>query len=181
MSIAIIKKRNFEDYFKEMPSGKIIRLVDNSKFINEWTNVDTAYMRKNNKGIYMIGDFYIGKSINIRQRFVSHYKLCLRHEHVNNEFQNRFNQLLREGETIEFKVLDSNPNEALEQSYIDKYKAIGYPLVNCDKIIYPDNYCSITKLLNKYKNKYCDNVPMKILVADLEKIRREFNQKILNN
>lgn len=180
MSIVRIKKRVFKDYFKEMPCGKIVRLVDNTTFIKDWMDIEIPYLRKNNIGIYLIGDFYIGQSINIRQRVMQHYKLCLKNEHVNTDFQNKFLELLKSGKTISLKILDNKADSNIEQQYIDEYRTNGFPLVNCNQRIYPKDYCSITKLIEKYKLKDAGQISKKVLISDLEKIRREFNQIQIN-
>ncbi len=82
----------------------------------------------NREGVYMIGDFYIGKSINIRKRILQHFQQSINSRHYNKDLAAKIVNLLLIGEKIPVKILSHDTDD--EEFFIKHYREKGYYLFN---------------------------------------------------
>lgn len=78
-------------------------------------------------GVYMLNNFYIGKSDNIRSRIKQHIIRSLKGNHYNMDLQERIVRCITL-QSLPFDIISRDPND--EIGLISKYKSLGYPLVN---------------------------------------------------
>lgn len=78
------------------------------------------------KGVYLIGDFYIGASIHVRSRILSHLRDSDKREHTNKGFQAEFDRYIKEYNRVDITLLNSEPRA--ESFFIKKFSHL--PLVN---------------------------------------------------
>ena len=102
------------------------------------------------QGVYLIGDYYIGKSFNIKERIINHI-----HQTFNFEFTNIYKEekilydLLNKGK-IKITLLSNNQDD--ENELIEKYCNI-LPLTNIKEHPLRDNDIYMKNYLNKKNDK----------------------------
>jgi hypothetical protein len=113
---------------KSITGKDTYNLVDNNSFLSEVFGFSKS--THTNWGVYLMGDFYVGASTNIRKRLIAHTLNCLNHRHVNKDFERRFIENLVSGNMMKILILSSNVFD--EYDLIKFGKELGYPLVNSD-------------------------------------------------
>lgn len=88
------------------------------------------------KGVYLINDFYIGRSANIRNRFYSHLSDAINSRHFNRDLEKALLQKLKNKSPIKVSILSNDPDR--EDELICKYLSAGFPLLN-KRILTPTN------------------------------------------
>ena len=78
-------------------------------------------------GVYLIEDFYVGASKNIRSRIIGHLKDSKAKRHSNKSLEYLINKKYSDCESITITLLDTNPFN--EDKYLDNYEN----LVNSNK------------------------------------------------
>ncbi len=101
--------------------------TDNNQFLKEFCGIE---FKKVMSGVYMIGDFYIGRSNNIRARLMSHLRSAINNRHPNKEVESKIISRLLKRKVIPMWVLSDNDKD--ECKLIGYYKYHGFPLVNKD-------------------------------------------------
>jgi len=82
---------------------------------------------KNTNCVYMIEDFYIGKSNRLFMRCLNHINEC--DEDVQNKEKNKkILKILNSGKKLKIKIISDNADD--EKELIQSYFLDGYPLVN---------------------------------------------------
>ena len=74
----------------------------------EWVGFPKNRFRRI-KGVYMIGDIYIGASVHIRRRIIQHLNDCKRGRHSNNDVLCYFNSCNQNKTPIQVRFLSNNP------------------------------------------------------------------------
>lgn len=91
--------------------------------------INCVYLIKNIK----TNKVYVGSSINLKKRIISHYNLLMKGKHINNKLQNTWNKY--GSENFKVIIIEENLNSknliAEEQYYIDKFDSVkhGYNLL----------------------------------------------------
>ena len=62
-------------------------------------------------GVYLIGNFYVGSSQNIKHRILHHARLCINGQHHNKDFEKRFMHNLRNGIRMPVSILSRSQKE----------------------------------------------------------------------
>jgi hypothetical protein len=104
-----------------------ISLKDNNFFLYDCCNLSFK-KGDNRQGVYMIGDFYIGKSIDIRKRVLNHFQCSINGRHQNNDLSSKIIDLLLNGEKIPVRILSQDTRK--EAFFIHEFVRKGYNLKN---------------------------------------------------
>lgn len=93
-----------------------ITLFSWKEFANDWLGYN---IKLKESGVYLFGNFYIGASKHISKRLFNHCKMALNNLHDNDEFSEKFNEYIKAGIKIPFKII--SPNIEDENHFINIY------------------------------------------------------------
>lgn len=99
-----------------------------NKFLNYFFQID--FTKKRYSGIYLIDNFYIGKTQNLRIRLKCHIQTCFNGHHFNNALRQHINDCIKISQPMPVKIIDTNTSN--ERYHIKKYLSEGYNLLNLD-------------------------------------------------
>ena len=94
------------------------KIENNNKFIRDWFGIEDESKIKC-AGVYMIGDFYIGKSNNMRKRLLQHCQKTIKDTHYNKGLSYALHDVFLRGLPITFRILSYNTK--MELFFIKKY------------------------------------------------------------
>lgn len=111
-----------------MESGHVSKSFHLSmgKFCKEIMNIEYNSLKKS--GVYIIGDFYIGRSKDISSRLMYHLNYSIKGEHTNKEMQDRIMSKILNDKKLSIKIISDNQDD--EEKLIYDYYEKGYPLIN---------------------------------------------------
>lgn len=128
LKISEIAEVKTDKYGNEISRVYNLAFKDNNEFLKDWMFFDKKI--NGNNGVYMIGDFYIGQTQDLRSRLLRHIKPVIINSknQQNQDLSNIFRYNLSNGLVMPVIILSKRHD--LEQYYINKYKKLNYPLVN---------------------------------------------------
>lgn len=110
---------NINDYIALDKNGTL-QIKDKRKFMIDWTGI---YPGKYDTGVYMIGDFYIGKG-DLRNRIYTHFRNSIQGIHYNTDLQNRITNHLFRGNRIPVRILSDKNSCYEERKWINEFKPV---------------------------------------------------------
>lgn len=105
------------------------QIKDNNQFLFHAFNFSVGW-GQDFAGVYMIGDFYIGRSDSIRKRLIRHAQKALKGNHFNADFQTQFDFHISNDYTMPVKILSYQNTVSVENNLIKDHIQKGYNLVN---------------------------------------------------
>ena len=94
------------------------KIENSKKFIRDWFEIEDESKIKC-AGVYMIGDFYIGRSENMRKRLLQHCQKTVKGTHYNKGLSYALHEVFLGGLPTTFRILSYNPK--MELFFIKKY------------------------------------------------------------
>lgn len=121
-------KEDDQSFFRTPKTNVYYGPINRNKFLNDWFDYSSSADLR--KGVYLIGDFYIGQSTNIRERLLNHVSQTINSTAYDNKnLYNKILENLKNGHVMPVTLVSDDIYH--EQFFIDFFRyQIGLPLVN---------------------------------------------------
>lgn len=143
-------------YYDNNKCKPTTRVLDWDRFFEYFFDADEDFFKSNygrTAGVYVIDNYYVGRSIKLRNRLKNHVLSALNGRHDNYKLANRLISKIAAGEKMSLEVVSHNPDDEyiVCKNLLDK----GYSLANVihNTRGYINKNLSCPKCCNKMKFK----------------------------